>query len=177
MRPGLLMSDNTLSLNRAWTISPRPSVIYARHYGRCAGERTTPNAAAPSRAHVNGSLMKQYDRCIIGDSPLGSPSLSLSPSPSVSLALRVSPRRCNYLRDSRSPASPPSPSTRLCRLMANSSSPTAHNFRGMITKEDARAVKMTRRNGAPSMRPIRREPSALINVSRKRSVYKTETID
>lgn len=39
MRPRLLMSDNTLSLNRARTISPRLAVIYARHYGRRVRER------------------------------------------------------------------------------------------------------------------------------------------
>lgn len=94
-------------------------------------------------AHVNGSLMKQYDRCIIEILPI---LLSLSFSlriyrPCIALfAIRVSvfPR----YSAPRSFIPPFAGSMHLCPLMANSSSLTAHNFRDAIAKDGVRAGTM-----------------------------------
>lgn len=88
-------------------------------------------------AHVNGSLMKQYDRCIIEILP--HPPSPSSPCSYRSLAIRVSVFS-PILRSSifHPPPPPLAGSMCLCPLMANSSSLTAHNFLDAITKDGIR---------------------------------------
>lgn len=88
---------------------------------------------APSHAHVNGSLMKQYDRCIIEI-------LFIPFSLSLSISLCVSIFRSRYaslsfpdisLLDISHCVS----SMCLCPLMANLSILIAYNFRNVIIKD------------------------------------------
>lgn len=135
MQPGLLMSDNTLSLNRARTISLRPAVIYARHYGRRVrerrGSRTAPSPCTRQWL-ANETIRPMHHR--------DSPPSSLSFSPCSYRSLARDPRLCLFPDTPFHDLSPPplAGSMCLCPLMANSSSLTAHNFLDAITKDGIR---------------------------------------
>lgn len=138
MRPGLLMSDNTLSLNRARTISPRPAVIYAQHYGRRVRKRREPNGAfAYTRQWLaNETIRPMHHR----DSPHPAVSVYLFIYLSMCLSFAYNPFLCLFsdillLVLSLSFVQ----SSVLCSPVANSSSLTAYNFQSVITKEDVQA--------------------------------------
>lgn len=116
-------------------------------HGIMADVRTKEGSrTAPSHAHVNGSLMKQYDRCII-EILFISFSLCLSlyvclfsaRDPSVSVFSRYSAPR--YFSTSHRVSS-----MCLCPLMANLSSLAAYNFRSVIIKDVIQTRCMIKEN-------------------------------
>lgn len=140
------MSDNTLSLNRARTISPRPAVIYARHYGRRAHERREPNGAftCTRQWFANETIRPMHHR----------DSLHLFLSLSISLCVSISARDpcvsvfSRYSAPRYFSTSHRVSSMCLCPLMANLSSLTAYNFRSVIIKDVIQTRCMIKKNVA-----------------------------